>query len=46
MRCECFYLDVHQDTITDETPDGVCDCGHMPDEHDDLGECIAEVEAL
>lgn len=41
--CACFHLDIDPDTVTDEFPDGVCACGHVPDEHNFDGECMAEV---
>jgi len=44
-KCACFYFDLDEE-VTKET-DGivqVCYCGHNDDEHDDDGECQAEVE--
>jgi hypothetical protein len=43
IPCECFAPDVDPDTVTDETPDGVCACGHVPDEHDGDGQCDAMI---
>jgi hypothetical protein len=34
--CYCFYYD------ESETP-GLCECGHVDDEHDDLGQCTVDV---
>jgi hypothetical protein len=43
VLCPCLLIDVDPDTITGEFPDGVCECGHVPDEHDDGG-CMVELD--
>jgi len=36
--CPCIYPDVDPDEETN--PDGLCACGHQPeDEHDETGQC-------
>lgn len=40
-RCPCIYPDVDPETVGDDTPDGVCACGHVADEHADDGQCQA-----
>lgn len=40
-QCPCFAPDVDPETINENNPDGVCACGHAPDEHDSAGQCQA-----
>lgn len=46
MKCPCFYPEVDPEAVVDEElPElQVCNCGHVIDEHDEEGECQAEVE--
>ncbi len=37
--CPCQALDVDPGSVGDDTPDGVCACGHVPDEHEADGVC-------
>lgn len=38
-KCGCFYAE--QDPTAD---DGICNCGHALDEHDEDGDCPIMVE--
>lgn len=39
--CPCIYPDIDPETVSDDTSDGVCACGHVADEHADDGQCQA-----
>lgn len=45
VKCACFYFDLDP-AAYDEFGVATCFCGHTDDEHDEFGECQAEVPAI